>query len=84
MKADIPGVSKDDIHVSVDRDVLRINVENKAEKEEEKEEQGRKYHRWVAGVTQRLGCAGRLPDACEGVGHTGLSGGRVSCTDGWH
>ena len=49
MKADIPGVSKEDIHVSVDRDMLRINVESKAEKEEEKEEQGRKYHRWAGG-----------------------------------
>jgi hypothetical protein len=31
VKADIPGVSKEDIQVSVDRDVLRINVEKKAE-----------------------------------------------------
>ncbi len=43
-----PGVNKEDIQVNVDRDVLRINVEKKAEKEEEKEEAGRKYHRWVA------------------------------------
>ncbi len=45
-------MSKEDIQVSVDCNVLRINVEKKAEKEEEKEEAGRKYHRWA-------GCRGR-------------------------
>ncbi|GAB4817206.1 hypothetical protein N2152v2_004252 [Parachlorella kessleri] len=61
VKADIPGVSKEDIHVSVDHDVLRINVENKAEKEEEKEEQGRKYHRYERSYNF-VGRALRMPD----------------------
>lgn len=43
--ADIPGVSKDDIKVNVDHDVLRISVEKAEEKAEDKEEEGRRWHR---------------------------------------
>lgn len=34
---------------AVDKDVVRINVEKSEEKKEEKEEAGRKWHRYVAG-----------------------------------
>lgn len=61
VKADIPGVSKEDIQVSVDRDVLRINVEKQAEKEEEKEEAGRKFHRYERNYNF-VGRALRMPD----------------------
>ena len=45
IKADIPGVKKEDISVSVDNNVLTVKVDTKEEKTEEKEEQGVKYHR---------------------------------------
>lgn len=45
VKADIPGVDKKDIHVSVDNDVLNIKVDSKSEKEEDKEEGGTTWHR---------------------------------------
>ena len=46
VKADIPGVEKKDIHVSVDNDILTIKVDSKNEKEEEKQEEGgAKWHR---------------------------------------
>jgi hypothetical protein len=35
------------LQVTVDKDVLRISVEKSEEKKDEKEEQGRKWHRWV-------------------------------------
>lgn len=43
--ADLPGVKKEDIKVTVDGDVVRINVETKQAKEETKEEKGVKWHR---------------------------------------
>jgi len=46
VKADIPGVKKEDIHVEVDDNVLSIKVDTKEEKKEDKEEQGVKWHRY--------------------------------------
>jgi len=43
--ADIPGVKKEDISVSVDNNVLTVKVDSKGEKSEEREESGAKYHR---------------------------------------
>ncbi|KAK9828839.1 hypothetical protein WJX72_002344 [[Myrmecia] bisecta] len=45
LTADIPGVSKQDIKINVSGDVLSLSVEQSAGKEEEKEENGVKYHR---------------------------------------
>ncbi|KAK9806133.1 hypothetical protein WJX72_002796 [[Myrmecia] bisecta] len=45
LKADIPGVNKEDIKLTVNGDVLSLSVEKTAGKEEDKEENGIKYHR---------------------------------------
>lgn len=45
LKADLPGIGKEDIKLSVDNDVLTIAVEREAAKEETTEEGGIKYHR---------------------------------------
>lgn len=41
VKAELPDVAKDDMHVSVDNGVLTI----RGEKKQEKEEKGKKFHR---------------------------------------
>lgn len=41
IKAELPDVAKDDMHVSVDNGVLTI----RGEKKQEKEEKGKKFHR---------------------------------------
>ena len=61
VKADLPGVDKKDIRVTVDGDVLRINVEKSEERKEEKEEQGRKIHRYERS-SQFVGRALRMPE----------------------
>ncbi|KAK9905525.1 hypothetical protein WJX75_001564 [Coccomyxa subellipsoidea] len=45
VKADMPGVDKKDVKVNVDGDVLSLSVEQNASKNEDKEEEGVKYHR---------------------------------------
>lgn len=64
VKADVPGVDKKDIKVTVDGDVLSIAVEKEAGKEEDKEEEGVKWHR-----TERSAFfasrALRLPDSAD-------------------
>ena len=42
--ADIPGVSKDDIKLDVDKDVLSLSVESKKENKKDTEENGIKWH----------------------------------------
>lgn len=64
VKADIPGVKKEDIKVTVDKDVLRINVESSSEKSEEKEEEGRKWHRYERS-SQFVGRALRMPEGAD-------------------
>lgn len=44
IQADIPGVTKEDIKLDVEKDVLSLSVESKQETQEEKEEQGVKWH----------------------------------------
>lgn len=44
VQADIPGVTKEDIKLDVEKDVLSLSVESKQETTEEKEEQGVKWH----------------------------------------
>jgi HSP20 family protein len=43
--AELPGVKQDDLKVELVDDVLTISGEKKSEQTEEKEEQGRKFHR---------------------------------------
>ncbi len=45
VKADLPGVEKKDIKVNVDGDVLSLAVEKSTGTEDNKEEEGVKYHR---------------------------------------
>lgn len=45
IKADIPGVKKEDIHITTEGDVLSFSVESSTEKEEE--DPNKKYHRCV-------------------------------------
>ncbi|KAI7837974.1 hypothetical protein COHA_008277 [Chlorella ohadii] len=61
VKADLPGVKKEDIKVTVDKDVLRINVERSEEKKEEQEGQGLKWHRYERS-SQFVGRALRMPE----------------------
>ncbi|KDD76497.1 hypothetical protein H632_c205p1 [Helicosporidium sp. ATCC 50920] len=44
VQADVPGVKRDDIHVTVHDDVLRLNVESTEEKEEQAED--KTWHRY--------------------------------------
>ncbi|PSC70304.1 kDa class I heat shock -like [Micractinium conductrix] len=64
VKADIPGVKKEDIKVTVDKDVLRINVEQSQEKKDEGEEEGRKWHRYERS-SSFVGRALRMPEAAN-------------------
>ncbi len=41
----MPGVDKKDVKVNIDGDVLSLSVESKKSKDEEKEQNGVKYHR---------------------------------------
>ena len=75
VKADLPGVNKEDIDVSVDGDVLRINVHHKEQKEEEKDEGGVKWHR-VERSSMFSGRALRMPDTAD------LGSIKASYTDG--
>jgi HSP20 family protein len=45
IKADVPGVTKDSIHVKAKDGVLTIEVVEKKEADEDKEDDGVKYHR---------------------------------------
>jgi HSP20 family protein len=47
VKADIPGVKKEDIHVDVDGNVVAISAEVKKEKEEKKDEQVIRSERYL-------------------------------------
>ncbi|KAK9824363.1 hypothetical protein WJX72_009723 [[Myrmecia] bisecta] len=67
VKADIPGVDKNDIKLDVNGDVLSISVEKASGKEEEKEEQGVKIHRMERSQTF-VRRAIRLLDAAD-LGH---------------
>eukprot|EP00887_Chlorella_sp_A99_P007407 scaffold2.g7407.t1 len=77
LKADIPGVEKSDIKVTgkcrqlaaarqplLDKDILRIKVDKSTEKEEKKEEAGRKWHRYERSSTF-VGRALRMPESAD-------------------
>ena len=44
--AELPGVKKDDVDITVEDGVLTIRGEKKEEKEEKKDEKDNKYHMW--------------------------------------
>lgn len=44
--ADIPGVKKEDIHINVEKGVLRLKVESESKKEEKKDTEDEKWHRY--------------------------------------
>jgi HSP20 family protein len=60
VKADLPGVEKENISVTADNNVLRINVEKK----EEKKEEGTRWHRYERS-SQFLARAIRLPETAD-------------------
>lgn len=45
LHADLPGLNKEDIHVSIDKDVLRLSVDKEEKKEETEEKDGVTWHR---------------------------------------
>lgn len=45
LHADLPGLAKEDIHVSVDKDVVKLSVEKEESKQEDKQEDGVTWHR---------------------------------------
>merc|ERR1711939_57982 len=45
VSADLPGITKDELKVEVDHDVLCLSVDHSEEKEEDEESQGVKWHR---------------------------------------
>lgn len=45
IRADLPGMNKNDIQVHVDNDVVTVSVEKEDKRDEDKEEQGVRYHR---------------------------------------
>ncbi len=52
VKAEIPGVSRDDIHVSVDGNLVSISAEVKKEKEEKKDEKVIRCERYYGKVSR--------------------------------
>lgn len=44
LKADLPGVKKEDVHVNAKNGVVTISVDSKTEKDEEKTEDGMTWH----------------------------------------
>lgn len=45
IRAELPGMNKNDIQVHVDNDVVTVSVEKEDKRGEDKEEQGVRYHR---------------------------------------
>lgn len=64
VKADMPGVDKKDVKVHIDGDVLSLSVERNVSKDEQKEEEGVKYHR-VERSSQFVQRRVRLPESAN-------------------
>lgn len=58
VKADIPGVNKDDIHISVDGNLVSISAEVKKEKEEKKGESIIRCERYFGKVSRSFTLGG--------------------------
>ena len=61
--ADIPGVKKEDIHVSIDGNQVSISAETKIEKEEKKGEKLLRSERYVGKVARSFTLAHDVDDA---------------------
>jgi HSP20 family protein len=60
VKAEIPGVNKDDIHVSVDGSMVSITAEVKREKEEKKDEKVIRSERYFGKVSRSFTLASEV------------------------
>lgn len=60
VKAEIPGVTKDDIHISVDGNLVTISAEVKKEKEEKKDEKVIRSERYFGQVSRSFTLAGEV------------------------
>jgi HSP20 family protein len=60
VKAEIPGVNKDDIHISVDGNVVSISAEVKKEKEEKKDEKVIRSERYFGKVSRSFTLASEV------------------------
>jgi HSP20 family protein len=60
VKAEIPGVNKEDIHVSVDGNVVSISAEVKKEKEEKKDEKVIRSERYFGKVARSFTLASEV------------------------
>ncbi|HEX8009764.1 MAG TPA: Hsp20/alpha crystallin family protein [Casimicrobiaceae bacterium] len=63
MKADVPGVKKEDIHVAIDGNQLSINAEVKKEKEEKKGETVVRSERYYGKQYRRFTLAHDIDEA---------------------
>ncbi|MHB1187850.1 Hsp20/alpha crystallin family protein [Thiobacillus sp.] len=61
--ADIPGVKKEDIHVSIDGNQVSISAETKIEKEEKKGEKVLRSERYVGKVARSFTLAHEIDEA---------------------
>lgn len=60
VKADIPGVSKNDIHVSVEGNLVSISAEVRKEKEEKKDEKVIRSERYFGKVSRSFTLGGEV------------------------
>jgi HSP20 family protein len=60
VKAEIPGVNKDDIHISVDGNLVSISAEVKKEKEEKKGEKVIRSERYFGKVSRSFTLASEV------------------------
>lgn len=60
LKAEIPGVNKDDIHISIDRNLVSISAEVKKEKEEKKGENVIRSERYFGKVSRSFTLANEV------------------------
>jgi HSP20 family protein len=60
VKAEIPGVNKDDIHISIDGNLVSISAEVKKEKEEKKDEKVIRSERYYGKVSRSFTLASEV------------------------
>lgn len=70
VKAEIPGVNKDDIEVSVDGNMVSISAEVKKEKEEKKDEKVIRSERYYGKVSRSFSLANEIDQAAAQAKYT--------------